>query len=98
MDNQLIYTDTFLKDLENICEYIAEDNAGEAAKFAKSVFEVTRNLSEFPLSGTLPKNKFRQLKDYRMLIHGNYIIYYQPDACVKKVYLHRVVHGARYNF
>ena len=98
MSGRLIYTDVFLKDLESVCGYISEDNADETAKFAKDIFAATEKLSEFPLSGTLPKEKPRQLRDYRMLVFGNYIIYYQFESKTEKIYLHRIVHGARYKF
>ena len=98
MSNRLIYTNVFIKELENICEYIAEDNLAAAEKFAGDVFDKTGKLSDFPLSGILPKEKYRQLKNYRLLVLGNYIVYYQFDSQNKNIYLHRIVHGARYAF
>ena len=96
--NKLIYTNIFLNELESICEYISDDNPFAADNFAKEIFELTGKLSDFPLIGTLPKERYRQLKDYRKLVYGNYIIYYQFDSKNNKVFIHRLVHGARYKF
>lgn len=51
---ELIWTESALRDLEAIAEYIALDKREAAQSFVRRVFEVVDRLKLFPQSGRVP--------------------------------------------
>jgi toxin ParE1/3/4 len=75
---QINITKAAEEDLAGIIEYIASDNPAAALKFADEIQECILRLEDFPLSGTTPKNRRLARLGYRMIIFGNYLVFYTP--------------------
>lgn len=67
-------------DLAGIIEYIANDNPAAALKLADEIQENNIRLKDFPLRGATPKNRRLARLGYRMIIVGNYLIFYNNEA------------------
>jgi plasmid stabilization system protein ParE len=85
---EVVWAIPALNDLEGILEYIELDNADAANNLAKEIFKTTDQLSEFPESGSKP----RELKGtpYKRQIVGPIKIYHRYDGT--SVY---IVHASR---
>ena len=85
------------KDLREIIEYIRIDSPTYAIKFLEQVDEAISRLEEFPFMGVKPKDNRLQYFSYRMLIIGNYLVFYViKDNTIE---IRRILHGKRkYNF
>ncbi len=51
----VIWTEPSIRDLEEIADYIALENADAARRLVKRVFDIVSRLENFPLSGKRPK-------------------------------------------
>ena len=51
---RLIWTETAIKDLETIAEYIALDKMDAAQRYVQKVFSSAERLERFPKSGSIP--------------------------------------------
>lgn len=77
-------------DLENIGDYIADDNPHRAVSFIEELREHCKQLEKFPKSHP----KFAALgKNARFMAHGNYIVLY--NVLSDKIRIERILHGAR---
>jgi addiction module RelE/StbE family toxin len=85
------------EDLIDIFEYIKSDNPDAAANFIKKIDESILKLEMFPGCGVIPKDERLQKRGYRMLIIGNYVVFYViKDGAVE---IRRIIHGSRkYSF
>ena len=85
------------KDLTNILEYIKKDNSSAALKLINEIDETISRLGEFPNMGVIPKDLRLKSLNYRMLIVGNYLVFYTATNNV--VEIRRILHGKRkYSF
>jgi addiction module RelE/StbE family toxin len=85
------------KDLTNILEYIKKDNPSAALKLINEIDETISRLEEFPNMGGIPKDLRLKSLNYRMLIVGNYLVFYTATNNV--VEIRRILHGKRkYSF
>lgn len=77
-----------LNDLERILEYIELDDEDAAYRLGRKVFEATDRLSDFPESGSKPKELVGT--PYRRLLVGSILIYHRKgDGCVYIVHVRR---------
>jgi toxin ParE1/3/4 len=85
------------KDLREIIEYIRIDSPTYVIKSLEQVDEAISRLEEFPFMGVKPKDNRLQYLSYRMLIIGNYLVFYViKDNTIE---IRRILHGKRkYNF
>lgn len=77
-------------DLEEIGDFIAQDNPERALTFIDELYDRCVKVSELPLA-------YRQRDDIaeciRLCVHGNYLILFRiEDDCVR---VERIVHSAR---
>ncbi len=81
------------KDLKEICDYIAEDNAEYAAKMIKEIYGKFENVQMFPgIDADLSKRvSFRT--DYKYAVWVNYVIIYKIGEEYVEIY--RVVNRYR---
>jgi len=88
---RLLRTSQALQDLDDIWDYIAQDNVQAADKLLDQFHERFRLLSQHPQLG----EQQRLLADgaYRRFVHGNYVIYYRPEE--NGILILRILHGAR---
>jgi len=85
------------KDLIEAFEYIQNDNPGAALKLLDQIDEEISKLEDFPYMGQVPKDNRLKMLNYRMLIIGNYLVFYVVIDDV--VEIRRIIHGRRkYDF
>ncbi len=80
----------------NILDYIASDNVTAALALNDEIEEMISSLSEFPFKGSILEDPNLQLKGYRKLIIGNYIVFYIPYPDEELVLIHRILSGKLY--
>ena len=88
---EVIWAIPALNDLEGILEYVELDNPDAANNLAREIFKTTDQLSEFPESGSKP----RELKGtrYKRQIVGPVKIYHRYDGI--RVYIVHVCRAER---
>lgn len=81
-------------DIEAIANYIAADKVSAALQFAADIEQKILELERFPHVGVVPKNQSLARKGYRILIVGEYLVFY---CLVDKdiVEVRRVISGKR---
>jgi len=79
------------KDIEEICDYIAQDNIDAANRLDERIHQTIKSLAEFPGMGHVRAD----VEDHRYLFWsvGNYVIAYRVER--KELVVVRVLHGAR---
>lgn len=85
------FTDEAERDLEDIGDHIAVDDAAVALRFVRTLRERCLTLTDFP-------HRFPLVERYgtagmRRCLHGNYLIFYRVEA--EAVVIVHVLHGAR---
>ena len=78
------------RDLDEIRQYIAENNPAAAVRLVEEVTELFHRLAEFPLIGRSREELVPKLRSFPV---GNYVIFYQPIS--DGVEIVRVLHGSR---
>lgn len=95
--NEVRYLPAAEKDLTDILEYIRKDNPSAALKLITDIDETISKLEEFANMGVIPKDLRLKSLNYRMLIIGNYLVFY--TATNKSVEVRRILHSKRkYSF
>lgn len=81
-------------DIEAIANYIAADKVSAALQFADDIEQKILELERFPHVGVVPKNQSLARKGYRVLVVGEYLVFY---CLVDKdiVEVRRVISGKR---
>jgi plasmid stabilization system protein ParE len=79
------------KDIEQICDYIAQDNVSAADRLDEKIHETIGTLAQFPRMGHTRSD----VHDPRFLFWsvGNYVICFRLER--ETLVVMRVVHGAR---
>ena len=91
------YLPIAVSDLDEIFEYICQDDPGSAASLLDTFDECIRKLEVFPELGVVPKDERLRYLGYRMLIIGNYLVFYVIMEDV--IEIRRILHGSRkYSF
>ncbi|MGA1819694.1 MAG: type II toxin-antitoxin system RelE/ParE family toxin [Thermoplasmatota archaeon] len=91
------YLPIAVTDLEEIFEYICEDDPSSASSILDTFDKSIRKLEVFPELGIVPKDDGLRFLGYRMLIIGNYLVFYVIREDI--VEIRRVIHGSRkYSF
>ncbi len=80
-------------DLQEIKNFIAEDNINAATKAVKEIIEKIESLVEFPEIGTMLMYKIRLKSKYRYIICGQYLIFYIYEDDI--VSIQRILQGKR---
>jgi addiction module RelE/StbE family toxin len=93
MDFKVVWTDSAISDLKEICDYIARDKPNAAEKVGRGILEHVKLLETFPLIG--PAYPQRSSGRIREIVNGNYRIFYEVVDQEKVVYLLRIWHGGR---
>ena len=88
----ILYNPSAVRDMKDIAEYIRADSP-QAAEQTKKLFEDSiGNLAEFPQC-PISKDKRLARKGDRMVVGGNYLIFYQIFE--REVHIRRILHGKR---
>ncbi|MCG9969526.1 type II toxin-antitoxin system RelE/ParE family toxin [Pelotomaculum terephthalicicum JT] len=69
-------TEAAEQDLAEIVDYIANDNPTAALKLAENIEQSILQFEDFPLIGTIPKNRRLNRQGYRILIVDSYLVFY----------------------
>ncbi|QHE54216.1 type II toxin-antitoxin system RelE/ParE family toxin [Pontibacillus sp. HMF3514] len=88
---EIIWAQSAVNDLDEICTYISHDSEEYARLFARRILEAIEQVATFPLSGKIVPELKNQL--IRGKIHGNYRIIYRDMGEVLEVV--RIMHAAR---
>ncbi|MFW6006876.1 MAG: type II toxin-antitoxin system RelE/ParE family toxin [Halanaerobiales bacterium] len=92
---QINYLPAARKDLDTIITYIQTDNPEAALDLLNEIDQSVSQLASFPLKGKIPDDDYLQSKGYRMLIIGNYIVFYVVFEDKREVEIRRIIHGRR---
>lgn len=82
-----------ISDMQEIKEYISQDNPEAAIKVINSLFDKAQSLIDFPKMGAALSKKIGINTKYRYLICNQYIIFYIFEDDV--VSIMRILHGKR---
>ncbi|MGO8764639.1 MAG: type II toxin-antitoxin system RelE/ParE family toxin [Limisphaerales bacterium] len=93
MDFKIIWTDSAVADLKEICDYISHDNPSASEKVGRGILLHIKILETFPFIG--PAYPRRTDGPIREIVCGNYRIFYEVTELPKAVHVLRVWHGAR---
>ena len=99
MDNRfrIEYLPIAENDLTQILEYIQVDNPSAALSFIEEIDRAISKLAFFPFMGPVPKDQRLIYLNYRMLVIGNYLVFYAILEDV--VEIRRIIHAKRkYDF
>ncbi len=88
---EVIWTIPALNDLEHILECVELDDVAAAKRLAQKVFEAVDTLSDFPESGSKPKELAGT--PYRRRTVGPVLIYHRKEG--ERVYIVHVRRGER---
>jgi plasmid stabilization system protein ParE len=90
---QVRITRTAQEDIEEIWNFVAQDDPIESEKFLLQLEDQVKTLEYFPERCPLiPENEILHTR-YRHLLYGNYRTVFRISG--KTVYVLRIVHGAR---
>ena len=79
------------EDLEEIANYIAEDNPYRAISFIQEILRDAENtLNHFP-------EKFQKYKDCHMWSYKGYLVFYDIDHKTTTVQILLITHASQYN-
>ena len=71
---RIVWSPLAIERVEDIAQYIAEDNASAAVEWVESIFDIVDRLSKFPESGrVVPEVGVRRIRE---VIFGSYRIIY----------------------
>ena len=87
------YTESAEEDLDNIFEYIAEDNLEKAIEFTEELRKSANLLADFPFMGREREDEELLLINSRKKVYRNYIIYYSVIGGA--VYIEHIQHGSK---
>jgi addiction module RelE/StbE family toxin len=84
-----------LKDLLEIKEYIENElhNSYAAARLITGIIESYEKLKEYPMLGSDLSSRINISTDFRLLVTGNYIIFYKFD--IEYVSIYRILYAKR---
>jgi addiction module RelE/StbE family toxin len=93
MDYKVIWTDSAIADLKDICEYISRNNPAASEKTGLGILSHVRILETFPFIGpAYPRGSSGTIRE---IVYGNYRIFYEVTQKANVVHVLRVWHGAR---
>lgn len=90
----LIWTETSIKDLEEIIEYISDDSINIAIEKYETIIEATNDLINYPKKGRIiPELEMQNITKYRELIMKPWKIMYKQEQNI--VYIMAIIDGRR---
>lgn len=86
---KVFFTDSAKSDLRRISLNIAEvsQNKQFAKDFIRQIASSCAILSDFPLSGAVPRDRTTAVLGYRFLVYKDYLIFYTVDDSLLRVYV-----------
>jgi len=93
MEYNLRFTDEFFTDIDNIYNYISQDNEVAARKVIKTIFNKVHALLNFPNRGIKAEYKHKDLKDVYYLVVYSYLVFFRIEN--NNIIVFNVIHSAR---
>jgi len=90
---EIRYLPTAEADLEDIFDYIMQDNPSAAASLLQKFENAIAPLANNPHLGVSPRDDRLRKLGYRLLIIGDYLVFYVVKS--RTVQIRRIIHGAR---
>jgi len=87
----LKYLDDTIADRTLIQSYLSQFYPNTAKRFFDLLKKKTARLKQFPYSCP----KYDDDPDYRMLVVGEYLVFFVINEDMKTVEIHRILHGSR---
>jgi len=91
VDFKVLFSDEALKDLSDLVEFIAADNADAASQVGRSIIDHAKILQYFPRVGGIVSRRSKA----RKLLHAPYILYYRIHENRRVVEILHIWHGNR---
>ena len=91
MRYRIRYLPDTVADRREIRAYLSQYYASTVAAFFHALKEKTERLKEFPYACPV----YEDDPDYRMLVVGDYLVFYMVNEDKKTVEIHRMFHGSR---
>ena len=88
---KLRYMDLAFDDMAVIERYLSGFYPGTWPRFAQTLEDEVSRLSSHPYIGAL----YKPDSDYRWIMAEDYLVFYKVNETEKRVYIHRILHGAR---
>lgn len=80
-------------DLQEIKDYLSEDNPEAAIKTVQDIISKIETLIDFPEMGSLFAPRIKQKSKYRYLVCAQYLVFYVYEDGI--VYVQRILHAKR---
>ena len=80
-------------DIDEIVDYLLQEDPTVALSFLDGLDGIERQLTDFPESGAMMRNKLFAKKGYRFMVVCGYLVFYTIQDDV--VWFMRVLHGKR---
>ena len=74
------------KDLKNIRDYIAEDNADKALETIQEIYSQFENIQQFPYIGVDLSKRVSFKTDYKYVVWQDYVVLYKVGKEVGVIY------------
>lgn len=87
------YLSTAEKDIEDIFNYICQDNPSAAQDLLEKFDEKIYKLASHPFLGKIPNDIRLKRLGYRILTIDNYLVFYVVKTTT--IQIRRIIHGAR---
>ena len=88
------YLSTAIADLEDIFDYILQDNPSAAASMLEKFDAAVSRLAGNPYLGVVPRDeRLRRLSYHMLMIIAEYLVFYVVKS--RTVQIRRIIHGAR---
>jgi toxin ParE1/3/4 len=87
------YLPAAAEDIDEIVDYLVAEDINAAQSFVDGLDAIERQLSEYPHSGSKPKDRRLAGKGYRFMTVCGYLAFYTTRENI--VWMMRVLHGRR---
>jgi plasmid stabilization system protein ParE len=81
------------RDLQEIYDYIVNEAPLRADPFIDKLYAAIGSLASMPERGALPREPVLRDRGIRVLVHGQYLIFYKVQG--RQVRVHRILRGSR---
>lgn len=89
MTYEVVVPREVVEQITEIGDYIAVDSAAAAKRLMEKFYERCKSLVQLPRRGRIYKG------EHRVLVEGNYLIFYRIDEPHEQVIVVAVIHGSR---
>ena len=90
---KLLYSERARADVQSVYAYLAQNSENAAINCMRELDATISQLMTFPQLGVKPKYEELRNLGLRVLICGNYLVFYKVVEAEQVVYIVRVLHG-----